>query len=419
VRLAAEEIAVLRGERGAAARFCLDVLCRLGELSGAPDLLPISRAHLDGNLYIHQAGLDFARHVRDLGARVAVPTTLNVTGRDAAAWQAFRVDPDWAARCDEMDGAYAAMGARPTYTCTPYLLPDPPGLGEDVAFGESNAIAFVNSVLGARTERYADFADLCAAVAGRVPRVGMHVPANRRAALHVRLGDDLPAALRTHESLFPVIGYALGELARDRVALLDGLPTATGRDAMKALLAAAASSGAVALVHVVGVTPEAPTLAAAGLPAGTPVEVLDLARLRAVRARMSAGAPDRVDLVALGSPHLSYDEASEVARRLAGRRVHASMQLWLTTSRAVHGLLAASGRLAALEAAGARVMRDACVVVQPVAAWGFRGMLTNSGKYAHYAASQAGIPARLASLADCVETAVAGRLVSDDDRLWA
>jgi predicted aconitase len=310
------------------------------------------------------------------------------------------------------------MGARPTFTCTPYLLPGAPAFGQDVAWGESNAVAFVNTWIGARSERYADFLDLCAAVAGRVPRAGLHVPERRCASLLVRLADDVPAALRAHESFFPVLGYAVGEIAGDRVALVEGLSGRTTRDAVKALCAAAASSGAVGLVHLAGVTPEARTLAAAGLPAGAPVEVLDLARLRAVRARLGAAAPSAVDLIALGSPHLSFEEACEVEARLAGRRVHPAMALWLTTSRMVYDLLATSGRLARLEAAGARVMRDACVVVQPVRQWGFRGMLTNSGKYAHYAASQAGVPARLASLADCVETAVRGEITSDDEHLW-
>jgi predicted aconitase len=228
----------------------------------------------------------------------------------------------------------------------------------------------------------------------------------------------VPAGLLAHESFFPVLGYAIGELAGDRVAAVEGLPPSTTRDQVKALCAAAASSGAVALVHLVGVTPEARDLAATGLAPDAPAVELSLPRLRAVRARMNADAPAAVDLVALGSPHLSFEEACEVERRLAGRRVAPGTELWLTTSRAVHALLEASGRLDRLTAAGARVMRDACVVVQPVGAWGFRGMLTNSGKYAHYGAAQAGIPTRLASLADCVETAVRGELVLDEERLW-
>ena len=218
-------------------------------------------------------------------------------------------------------GHYRSLGCQPTYTCAPYQLPFArPTLGEQVAWGESNAIAFCNSVLGARTERYGDFTDIACAIAGRVPDAGLHRTAARRAILVLRLADDVPPSLRDDDAFYPVLGIVLGRRAGSRVAAIDGLPPGVSEDRLKAIGAAAASSGAVAMFHAVGSTPEAPTLEAA-LQGGQPEEAaeISIAELRAARDELttaSGGAKPGTPIgsVSLGTPHASLAELRLVER---------------------------------------------------------------------------------------------------------
>jgi predicted aconitase len=253
--------AFLAGERGDGAALAMRLVVRLAEIAEAPRLRDVTGAHVDSCLYHGRAGSDFADRLRAGGATVAVPTTLNVGSLDLLHPELVRLDQGTRTAARRLMDAYVAIGCRPTWTCAPYQLPDRPAFGEHVAWAESNAIVFANSVLGARTDRYGDFIDICAAVTGRVPDAGLHTDLGRMATLVVRLGD-LPHRLLESEVLHPVLGHLLGRLAGSRVAAIDGLPTDVGEGRLKALGAAAASSGSVALFHAVGVTPEAPTMEA-------------------------------------------------------------------------------------------------------------------------------------------------------------
>src|SRR5918993_3956766 len=195
--------ALLRGERGEAAAFAMRLVVRMAEIQGAPRLRGVTKAHVDSCLYHGRAGLDFAERLLAGGASVAVPTTLNVSSLDLLHPEVVRLDDEAAAAAKRLMDAYVAMGCRPTWTCAPYQLPDRPAQGEHVAWAESNAIVFANSVLGARTNRYGDFIDVCAAVTGRVPDHGMHTDEGRRARLLLRL-EGIPGDLFGDELLFPV-----------------------------------------------------------------------------------------------------------------------------------------------------------------------------------------------------------------------
>jgi predicted aconitase len=287
-----------------------------------------------------------------------------------------------------------------------------------VAWGESNAVAYANTVIGARTNRYADFLDVACALTGRAPAFGLHLDGPRRGQVLVDLAG-VPAGLRAHPSLYPVLGYHVGAVAGARVPVLDGVPRAVRAVDLKAFCAAAASSGALALAHVVGVTPEAPTREAAfqGAPPEETVAV-ELADLRAARARLSPAPVEGVDFVKLGCPHLALAEALDVAERVAGRRIRAGLEFWVSTSRAVAHHLAESGHLAALEGAGVRVLTDTCAMTTRIDAWGFTHMLTNSGKQAHYAAAS-GLEVTLAALEDCVAVALGDGAAEDEEALWS
>src|SRR6185369_9285886 len=254
---------------------------------GASELMDVSQAHIDSTIYLGDATLEFAERLASLGAKVAVPTSLNVSGVDECGWQDWAVSPEWAAKAARQMLAYERMGAVPTWTCAPYQTHMRPVFGQQIAWGESNAIAFANSVIGARTERYPDLLDICCAITGRVPAVGLHLTENRRGELLLRL-DGVPAALQQDDQFFAVLGHLVGKLAGDHIPVIDGITSSPAEDQLKAFAAAAASSGRVALFHMVGDTPEAPTLEAAfrgeaGLKACTTTIAITVADLRVAR----------------------------------------------------------------------------------------------------------------------------------------
>ena len=256
VRLTDDEQAMLDGAQGEGVAFAMRFVVRLAGAMGAEALRPITGAHIDSCLYHGQAGLDFVRVLVDGGARVAVPSTLNVSSLDLLHPDLYRGDDRTRDAAAALMDAYVALGCRPTWTCAPYQREVRPGLGEHVAWAESNAIVFANSVLGARTHRYGDFIDIAAAITARVPDAGLHLDVNRRATKVVDVGG-LPAALLATDVAFTVIGYVVGRDCGSEIPAIVGLPATTTEDQLKALGATAASSGSLAMFHAVGITPEA------------------------------------------------------------------------------------------------------------------------------------------------------------------
>jgi predicted aconitase len=281
-----------------------------------------------------------------------------------------------------------------------------------VAWGESNAVAFCNSVLGARTNRYGDFLDIACAIAGRAPDVGLHRPENRIARLVFDVTALSPAFLQS-EIAWPILGTLYGRETGSTVGVVLGVSAHPGEDALKAFGAAAASSGAVGLFHVAGVTPEARDLETAlgGQPPETVIHVT-AQMIADAQARLStAGKPDRIDAVAIGSPHLSIAEFEELERLVAGRRL--SVPIHACTGRHALLRLEANGSRERLEKCGVVIVADTCVVVTPILPAKPDGVLmTNSGKFAQYAPGNTGYGVLYASLADCVESAVLGRPVA-------
>ncbi|MDW8319087.1 MAG: aconitase X catalytic domain-containing protein [Anaerolineae bacterium] len=409
---------LLAGERGPGVRMAMSIVVRMAEVQRAERLLDITMAHIDSALYMGDATLAFAERLAEQGARVVVPTTLNVSGVDEHGWREWPVPPDWAEKAHRQMLAYQAMGCRPTFTCAPYQTEPRPHFGQQIAWGESSAIVFANSVLGARTERYPDLLDICAAVTGRVPAVGLHLTENRAGQLWVRL-RGIPPALQAADDFYPVLGHLLGKLAGDRIPVVTGLEVRPTEDQLKALGAAAASSGAVALYHLVGITPEAPTLEAAfqGRPPGPAVDV-DLPRLAAARRELSTAAEGRLDLVVLGSPHFSLEEFRRLAPLLAGRRCHPEVRFLVTTSRGVALLAERAGLLAPLRAFGGALTVDTCILTSPMLPPEVRTIMTNSAKYAYYSPGMLKVAVAFGTLEECVESAVLGRVTREESR-WS
>ena len=412
IELTAAERASLAGEGGDAAALAMRVVVAAAELLGAERLVEITSAHVDGCLYHGDGGVEFAERLVAGGGKARVPTTLNVGALDLLHPGRVRGDAHHAAMARRQMEAYIALGCEPTWTCAPYQAGHRPGLGEQVAWGESNAVAFANSVLGARTERYGDFLDACCALTARAPLHGLHLAENRAATVVVDV-SGVPDALKRRDVFYPVLGTWLGLEVGREVAALVGLPREVTEDQLKALGAAGASSGSVSLFHVVGVTPEAPTLdAATGGRDHVPRIVLSAERLRPALDRLSTTASDAADAVAVGSPHFSLDEFRTLVGLVRGRRL--GVPFYACTGRGVLAQLEACGDAALLSEAGVDVVVDTCVVVTPILPAGGGVLMTCSGKFAHYGPSNTGYDVVYGSLEDCVASAVAGRVVRDE-----
>ncbi len=415
MHLTPEEKAMMAGQKGEAAAMAMRILSDLARIQGADKLIPVASAHIDGCLYHGASGVAFAERLVSLGARVSVFSSLNVGALDLRNPGRIRLgerERDYARR--QMN-AYVAMGCMPTWTCAPYQAGHRPKAGEDVAWAESNAIVFANSVLGARTNRYGDFLDICCAITGRAPHVGLHIPENRHASLHVDT-SAIPPGLKKEDAFYAVLGSWLGRTAGDRVAVFTGLPADMSEDQLKSLGASAASSGGVALFHVEGVTPEAPTLAAAvNHQAGCETIALSRRDVIAERDRMSTAAGDQLDVVAVGSPHFSFEEFTELLRLLDGRRC--LVPVLACTGRHVLTRLEERDLLDELRRLGVEIIVDTCVVVTPVLERASGVLMTNSGKFAHYSPSLTGHEVVFGSLADCADSAVAG-VVRRNESVW-
>ena len=408
---------MLRGDHGPATKMAMSILVRMAEISGVKELLDITGAHIDSTVYIGDGGLEFAEKLASLGAKVSVPTTLNVSGLDEHHWQEWAVPSEWARQAHRQMAAYQSMGTVPTWTCAPYQTEMKPAFGQQVAWGESNAIVFANSVLGARTERYPDLFDVCCAITGRAPAIGLHLTENRAGNLLLEL-DDIPEALQLSDDFYPVLGDLIGKVSLEMIPVISGMKIVPNEDQLKALGAATASSGAVALFHMVGVTPEAQTVQSAfqgKQPRKSITVTMDM--LRESRRSLTHTDSNKLDIVILGSPHFSIAEFKQLAPLVAGKKKHPQVKFLVTSSRAMTQLAKQAGILDQLEAFGAQLTVDTCILTSPMLPEEMKHLMTNSAKFAYYAPGLLGRQNTFGSLKDCVTSAIEGRIMRDDS-LW-
>jgi hypothetical protein len=413
LHLTPSDIALLNGECGEAQAFAMTILAAFSRAVGAPSLLDISGAHIDGCLYHGQVSLDFVERLVSGGGRVRVPTTLNVGAIDLIHPELIRMSKPLQAPATRLMKAHEQLGCVPSFTCAPYQTQFRPVFGQQIAWGESNAIVFANSVIGARTNRYGDFIDLCCAVTGRAPAWGLHLDENRHGQVLVRL-TGFPDSLEPADTLFVAVGLLIGAAAGDRVPVIDGLPAPSSEDQLKALGAAAASTGSVALFHAVGITPEAPTLADA-LGGTSPEETLEIRPADVARAlRELSTVPDGTPITAvcLGTPHFSRGEWDRLLGLLAtGARPPARVPVYVNTSRQTLQALEHEGCLEASHADHLVIVTDTCTYLTPILERLDGAVMTNSGKWAHYAPGNLGLQVAFGSLEDCLVSAAAGRVV--------
>ncbi|MHC8294617.1 cis-3-hydroxy-L-proline dehydratase [Pseudomonas sp. LB3P58] len=405
IELTEHDQALLDGEHGKATQVAMQIVLRMAELQGARNLVDVTQAHIDGCIYTGPASLRFAEQLVQWGANVRVPTTLNSISVDQRRWRELGIDPALGVPASALGDAYMAMGAQLSFTCAPYLLDSAPKAGEQIVWAESNAVVYANSVLGARTLKYPDYLDICIALTGRAPLIGCHLDAQRKAKLQI----ELPVLRELDDAFYPLLGYHIGALAGSRIPLVLGLEQSKpSLNDLKAFGAAFATTSAAPLFHIAGVTPEAldPTQVLEA-DADVPAEKIRLKDLLLSWRKLNSARDNRVDVVSLGNPHFSLSEFAHLARLCRGRHKHPEVVLAITCGRAVLEQAREAGHIAVIEAFGATLVTDTCwcMLGEPVIPLAAKTLMTNSGKYAHYAPGLVGRKVHFANLAECVDAA--------------
>ncbi|MEW5937731.1 MAG: aconitase X catalytic domain-containing protein [Candidatus Thermoplasmatota archaeon] len=370
--LTKEEEKILRGERGEVLERMLRLLVRLGDIYGADRLIPVGSVQVAGVSYksIEDPGMEFLEDIAGKGAKVKVLTFLNPAGMDMEDWKKIGIPAEFAEKQTRIMNAFGKMGIITSATCTPYLAGNLPRFREHVAWSESSAVAFANAVTGARTNREGGPSALAAALCGVTPRYGLHVDENRKPEYLIKVSAELSSS-----SDFGALGYHVGRIVKNKVPYFMGLPEAD-TDMLKALGAAMAASGAVALYHVKDQTPEAHLWDTTGL---EKIEVTQK-EIKETYAKLNTGSDP--DVVIFGCPHASLREITQIAERLKGKRLR--KPLWVCTSRMIKDCATRMGLTATIESAGGNVVADTCMVVSPIEEIGFKTTGVNSGKAANY-----------------------------------
>jgi len=371
--LTSEQEATLNGEHGEVRARMFRLLVRLGDIYGAEKMIPIGSVQVAGVSYksIGDPGTEFLEDIAAKGEKVKVLTYLNPAGMDLENWQAVGFPEDFAKNQMRIMKAFGDMGIVTTATCTPYLAGNLPRFREHIAWSESSAVSFSNSVIGARTNREGGPSALAAALCGVTPDYGLHRDENRTPDIHVKVEAE-----PKYSAHYGTLGYHVGKLVKNRKPYFSGLPALANTDNLKALGAAMAASGAVALYHADGLTPEAHLHAPSGLETLT-VETKDLEE---THAKLNTG--DEPDIVIVGCPHASLREISDIASLVKGKEL--KKPLWVCTSRMMAEAAKRMGYEETIEKAGGRIVADTCMVVSPIEQMGYSTTGVNSGKAANY-----------------------------------
>ncbi len=379
--LTKEEQEMCDGEYGETIRKSMDILVALGDIYGASGLVDITSAQVSGVSYktIGDAGLEYLQDLaRDGSGKATINASLNPPGTDLDNWEELGFPRDFAIKQNEIVDAYADLGISKTCTCTPYLVGNVPRYRDHVSWSESSAVAYVNSVIGARTNREGGPAALAAAIVGKTPLYGFHLDENRKANLVVNVSTELKGAD------FGALGYIIGKVVGGGVPYFK-LQNAPNNNNLKTLGAALASSGSVALYHMENITPEYQLAGEEDVE-----DIMFISDKEIAETRESLTTTDReIDLVCLGCPHASLEEIKEVAAIVQGKTI--KNKLWICTSVSVKATADRMGYTQIIESAGGNVVCDTCMVVAPIEDMGFEVIGVNSAKAANYVPSMCGL----------------------------
>ena len=408
--LTTEQQDIFAGKYGEVKKLAMETLVKIGEINGAKRFIPVKSVHLVLHAYksAFDAGVETAEKIAEMGGRFCVPTTIDPYGMDAENWKAARTPEHYAQQQQRLERAVNKMGVIPNWTCTPYFGFTSPRIGEHLAWSESSAVAYANTALGARTNRQTAIVDIFCGILGIAPEIGLHLDENRKGQVLVQLKVDRP--LKNWE--YPALGYLLGQKLGARIGVVEGMVGSPTNDNLKAFCSSAAAAGSVALMHIVGVTPEATTKETA-FGGNIPEETITVTENDIVEMRkgMCSNTTDKVDFVALGCPHYSISEIIKVHELLNGRHVHPDTAFWIYANSYALRLSEKMGIRQELEELGVVIRAETCMIISPVnPEWGFQTMMTDSGKCSYYGPAECGTEMIFASVEECVESAVSGKM---------
>ena len=411
IHLSNSDKKMLAGVNGEATKIAMEVLCLMAAAQNADKLIDVSRGHIDGCILAHDANLHFAEKMLDMGANVIIPTTINAISVDRENWKSQGVAPDLGGKASRLADAYVKMGAYPTFTCAPYLLDEKPSKGEVIGWSESNAVIYANSVIGARTQKHPDYLDLFIAMTGRTPHTGVYLEKNRQPVCEIQVA--LPSNF--DDAIWPMIGWLAGHKSPNGIPVLNGLEDILiSNDDLKALCAAFGTTSAAPMIHIKGHTPESELQSAKDVKYTTimPIDLLNLWQ------NFNTGN-NKIDLVAIGSPHASTSECLKFLELLEENNERVTVPTILTIGRETLSNLDHQGSLNKLSKLGVQVIPDICwcSITEPVFPPKAKSLLTNSGKYAHYGEGLTGRNVRFGSLSDCALAAMTG-YVDDEFPDW-
>ena len=404
MKLTPEEERMLEGKNGKGCKLAMEILVEVGRAFGAERMVPVQSAHTVLSSYkgIMDAGIEALQRFVELGARASVPTTTDPAGMDLEQWKGFKVPQKYARKQFQIVKATRALGLIPCWTCTPYLCGLLPQKGDHLAWAESSAVIFANSIMGARTNRETAVIDISAGIAGRTPYYGLHLTENRWGNILI---DVQMEHMGTDD--YNIFGYFMGKKAGTKTPVITGLQKADRFEDYKGMGAAAAASGGVALYHIVGVTPEARTVEEAfGKNRAEESFTFSTRERDLTKNEMCTARDGKINAVLVGCPHYTITEIKRAAQLLEGKKLRKDVQFWIYTYKNVELLAERLGYKKIIEKSGAAITSDTCMMISPTELWHFNTIMTDSGKFAYYAPSQVQSEVVFDSIENCVKAVV-------------
>ena len=390
--LTQEEKDMLEGKQGKATRKAMEIITTLGEIYGAERLIPVTSVQIAGVSYhnLGEAGLEYLAEMAEDG-QTRVLTTLNPAGMDLEEWEKHGISRDFAMNQQRVVDAFSRMGVVTTCTCTPYLIGNLPHYGEHIAWAESSAVCFSNSVIGALTNREGGPSALAAALTGKTAEYGLHLQENRVAQVKY----DVQTELKNTDD-FGLLGKVIGDRTKKEIPYIVGIEQAT-TDQLKSFCASVATYGGVALFHMENITPNRTSI-----PEKTEVVTAeDIAKARAEIDDENA----EIDFISIGCPHASIKDIRRIADLLDGKKVTAGKTVWITTAKPTKDLAMKMGYYDKIEKAGAYLVSDACCAVAPLKGR-FKGLMTDSAKACYYGRGKNKFMTRVSTIENCIKEAI-------------
>lgn len=422
LELSNEEQGMLAGDAGEATKLAMELVCSFAEADGADRLVPITLSHIGSAWLSGGAQLDFVKHLHSLGGRFSIPTW-TAASKTCLSRPEFDNDPEVTRGSTELADLLTDMGCRPSFSCTPYYDGMKAGLGENIAVTESSAVVYLNTVHGARTNQGYSFIDTAMSICGRAPCSGLYVPENRIGNLIVDV-SSIPLSIRRQEPFYHILGQYLGRACDGSLPVLVGLPENISERHIRAICASASTAGAIRMLHIPGVTPEAPDLETATRGNTCPRKTVTLPHLKTHRDELSLTGPvdGPLNAVCLGAPQMSLAEFDLVLDLLGDASVHSGLSCSASASRSTAEALKRTGKFETLQSKGVVLIPDTCTYASSVNVGQTGLVMTNSAKWAYYGPMCFDCQVAMGSLEECVTAAIEGKVMRNvdfwSDNLW-